>query len=96
MVRAGNRVHATNLVGSRHLLKVVVVVEKHGVLLTLNHLVFEFTPCSLLSLLFGLVLSRAQIFSPSLLPLTLEPIKLIISDLTIIETAQILHSIVNH
>ena len=55
--------------------------------MTLNHLVFEFIPCSLISLLFGFVLSSAQIFSPSLLPLTLESVKLIISDLTIVETA---------
>ena len=64
--------------------------------MTLNHLVFEFVPCTLISLLFGFVLSSAQIFSPSLLPLTLESIKLVISDLSIIETAQILHSIINH
>ena len=86
MVSAGNRVHATNLVRSRQLIE-VLIVEKHGVLLTLDHLVFEFVPCSLISLLFGFILSSAQIFSPSLLPLTLESVKLIISDLTIVETA---------
>ena len=64
--------------------------------MTLNHLVFEFVPCSLIPLLLSFVLSCAQIFSPSLLPLALEPVKLIVSDLPIVETSQRLHGIINH
>ena len=63
----------------------LLVIKHHVTLRLFVHLHLKFRSLSLIPLIFRIFVSLFQILNPSLLPLTLKSVKLIISNLAIVE-----------
>ena len=73
------------------------MVHEHVLLgnVVIVHLILEFVPLLLISPLLGVLIELPEIFVPSLLPETLEPIELVIANFPIIVASERLHGVLD-